>query len=812
MQTSSAYDSGKMKRTGRNGFLRITAGLVVFCTVCSQMLPAFALGAEDAHCGLDHEHNQSCYVRTAPAEPSLDLTGTILHTHNKFCFDRDGNNICPLSGIEEHKHSDECYEVLIEETLPDEQPHTHSHECYTKEQGALICTTEEQMGHAHTDACYELLEQESAAAADIHLHTDSCYTKEQGELTCIIPEQEGHSHGDACFAVTDELICATEEGEDHTHSDTCYGRIMVCELQESIGHTHGDDCYEWTETLSCNLEEITLSVTTPEKVLICTEAEQAAHTHGDECYEWTEVLSCGKEELPAEGTNPAVPEKVLICTKIELKNHIHAAACYETDLMGTAHLICNQYQMEEHQHTEACLGFSEDALLCELAEGEEHQHSYRCYHSWTFLCQTTGAPEAEPETEPATEPVDEQMPDQTIDVEKQQDWEKTFAHVKLTGAWAYDLIAIAQTQLGYKESERNFIVQENGDQKGYTRYGDWYGDSYANWCAMFVSFCLTYANIADFPQHPGCDQWIAKLEEANMYAAADVYMPRPGDIVFFDCSRKSETAPIDSDHVGIVTEVIPSTREEPAKITTIEGNKYNSVCESTYYLDDLRILGYGILPDGPAAVYSCGLEAHTHDMDYYSPENNVVCQLQEHVHNELCRSKDLQYIDESVRVDIILNNAVYVPENLSLNCTLVSAGEELSDNEMVTAVADAVSKYSHSVEDIQLFRMELLADGYPYQLPTGVYADVQVSFTQPVFTAEEIADAEKFYTLVLAENEPNMDTGDQTIADSSTTKSYQAVEAFIDNYEYTTDGLTRLYFATNRICEFAVILADTMHK
>ena len=807
MQKHGGYHSRKMNRIARKGFRRVVAGVALFCTICSCLLPVFAATQTDTFCRLEHEHIQSCYVKMMSAEPQLDLTGMVLHTHNKFCYDRDGKLICPLPKVEEHEHGDDCYGIPADETEPAKQPHVHSDECYTKERGDLICTTAEQVAHIHTDACYELVEQ---GTEEVHVHTDGCYTKEQGELTCTIPEQEGHTHSDACFVRSEELICAAEEGEEHTHTDACYGKTVVCELQEDAGHSHGGACYEWKETLSCDLEEVIPAATAPEKVLICTETEQAAHVHGDECYEWTEVLNCGKDELPSESTESTEPEKVLICTKTELKNHIHADECYEVDLFGTAHLICDQYQMEEHQHTEACLGFSEDALLCELAEGEAHQHSYSCYHSWVFLCQMEGEPDAEPETEPvtepetepatepetepATEPVIEEISDQTADVERRKDWEQTFAHVELTGAWAYDLIAIANTQLGYKESERNFIAQENGDHKGYTRYGDWYGSNYANWCAMFVSFCLTYANVEGVPQHPGCDRWISELKEANMYATADVYTPKPGDVVFFDCSRKSKTAAVDSDHVGIVTEVIPATKAEPAKIRTIEGNKENCVAEGVYDLDDLRILGYGILPDGPAAVYSCGMEAHTHDMDYYSKESNVICELEEHVHNDICRSKELRYADDSLWAVVTLNNAVYLPENLDVRIELVTKDQEPFDGATMTAVADAMTKS----DDICFCRMELLVDGQPYKLPLGVQTDVQIAFAQPVFAAESVSDEARVHTFVLIEEEAD--------ADSTVLK---AVELPADYYEDADGGMAGLYVCTNQVATIAIALGST---
>ena len=69
------------------------------------------------------------------------------------------------------------------------------------------------------------------------------------------------------------------------------------------------------------------------------------------------------------------------------------------------------------------------------------------------------------------------------------------ADTELTGIWAEDLTMIAETQIGVKESTANFTLSENGERKGITRYGQWYGEPYGDWDAMFVSFCLNYAEV-----------------------------------------------------------------------------------------------------------------------------------------------------------------------------------------------------------------------------------------------------------------------------------------------------------------------------
>jgi hypothetical protein len=58
-------------------------------------------------------------------------------------------------------------------------------------------------------------------------------------------------------------------------------------------------------------------------------------------------------------------------------------------------------------------------------------------------------------------------------------WEATLP-VDRTGIYAEDLLAVAQSQLGYTESTKNYMVDESGTAKGYTRYGEWYGSPYGD--------------------------------------------------------------------------------------------------------------------------------------------------------------------------------------------------------------------------------------------------------------------------------------------------------------------------------------------
>lgn len=175
------------------------------------------------------------------------------------------------------------------------------------------------------------------------------------------------------------------------------------------------------------------------------------------------------------------------------------------------------------------------------------------------------------------------------DVESQEDWEKSLADISLTGKPNDDLIAIAKSQVGYQESSKNYHVTEDGQQKGYTRYGAWYGDTYGDWDAMFVAFCLNYTGIQEYPADADCSTWAQQLqtEPYNYFRTKDAYQPQSGDLIFFDTDEDGT-----ADHMGIVD----SIDSENDKMQTIEGDVSDRVEYNTYSSDDATILGYGIIP------------------------------------------------------------------------------------------------------------------------------------------------------------------------------------------------------------------------
>ncbi|MGN0994492.1 MAG: hypothetical protein ACI4PD_05160, partial [Butyricicoccus sp.] len=464
--------------------------------------------------------------------------------------------------------------------------------CYG-EDGALICGYADFVIHTHDDLCYD----------------------EYGNLICPLPEIKMHEHDAGCYQERLRLTCGQEE-TGHVHDKSCYTRYrgeLACGLEETEGHTHDADCYQTIRELACGLEESAEhahddSCYRERTELICSLPETEGHTHTDDCYDWISELTCGLEEVEGHIHDEScyTAETVLTCQRQEAVPHTHDAGCFDEN----GALICGRTETLSHRHTEDCLLVSADApeetrvLICGM---QEHAHTDACY-----------PPE--------------------IDSGESEDWEAVMKELGLTGEYRQDVLTVAESQLGVQESEIDVITTAGGEIKGYTRYGNWYGDPYGDWCAMFASFCLHYAQVPEkaFPQEASCEKWIADLqkERFDLYREAlpdddsAPYIPSPGDLVFF--STRSDGY---ADHVGLVAEWMPGTGDEPDAIRVIEGNSNDRVQYVTYELPDDRILGYGELPE---QTFYCGMTGHVHGDDCRNFWGQLDCDLEEHVHTEAC--------------------------------------------------------------------------------------------------------------------------------------------------------------------------------
>ena len=151
----------------RYRILSIPVCLVVFITTYAMILPAITLNSTpDTYCGFEeHEHGNACY--TTPGKPAYKRISCavqeelgdgeyVIHRHDSFCFDDSGELICTLPEQEEHTHTAECFKD--EELVCDRKTgvvHRHTADCVetvpATEPKGLICKKTE---HKHTEACF----------------------------------------------------------------------------------------------------------------------------------------------------------------------------------------------------------------------------------------------------------------------------------------------------------------------------------------------------------------------------------------------------------------------------------------------------------------------------------------------------------------------------------------------------------------------------------------------------------------------------------------------------------------------------------
>ena len=373
-----------------------------------------------------------------------------------------------------------------------------------------------------------------------HVHNDDCLNAE-GINICSLPEIEPHLHTEACYLQRNTLFCSVQESNGHRHDELCVSRILNCgeterdsisdenEILLDPEHVHTEDCY--AEFLVCNLAE-----------------GEGEHHHSDACYQVESVFTCGKEE----------------CT---LPVHVHDSNCfYLEELTGEDEIGDGEENKTQIEDDKAIQEEAQRASEDRKADDIKEEKAY--------------LPEM-----PISDP--------DSDLESSKQWERDFENLELTGNLPEDLVRIAKTQLGKGESRRNFEaiqIEEEGAWclKGYTRYGAWFGEPYAEWSAKFVSFCLYYAGIpSEVVPRPATSDLMAQAFLSNGMLTEQGTIPSPGDLIFFDTD---EDAGID--HMGIVL----SADEEKETLTTIEGDRTDFVDLFEYSLHDEEIVGYGILP------------------------------------------------------------------------------------------------------------------------------------------------------------------------------------------------------------------------
>ncbi len=167
------------------------------------------------------------------------------------------------------------------------------------------------------------------------------------------------------------------------------------------------------------------------------------------------------------------------------------------------------------------------------------------------------------------------------------------------------LLSVASEEIGYAEKKN-----------GYTKFGDWSGDPYAEWCAEFLCWAVDQTDErygtdllkVQYPLYSGSnvgrdwfiargryidrrgtiDGWGAQWfpgKQAPMLR--DEYIPQPGDWMWFTWRGGRDT-----DHVAMV-EYTSVNEKNQVVVHVIEGNNPSKVLRNEYLLSDPTILGYG---------------------------------------------------------------------------------------------------------------------------------------------------------------------------------------------------------------------------
>lgn len=314
--------------------------------------------------------------------------------------------------------------------------------------------------------------------------------------------EEEHAHTADCY--TKVLICGYEEGELENADEVAAAAAATSQPTieeepaplslepqiEFVPHEHTDDCYTEVQTLTCIEEEHVHGddCFDPEDgSLICDKFE---HTHDESCYTTEYELTCGLEEGE------------LVEQVVEPTQSAELAAMAVAEPVALEPMV-NTVEPIYHHHTDACY---EEVLTCPLPE---HHHTVAC------------------------------LSDTSADLETPEEWQAANAEAVMTGNWAEDLVSVAQTQLGYEQSEKNFEIDpaDGVTLRYYSRYGQSYGNPYGEWDVMFLSYCLKYAGIPQsaIPQEASVlalrssmsdMEWLLDGEDGS---AADV-----GDIVIYN--------------------------------------------------------------------------------------------------------------------------------------------------------------------------------------------------------------------------------------------------------------------------------------
>lgn len=318
--------------------------IAVFCVVYALVAPALTV-EWPPKCGMEeHTHTDECYGTVIPVEMNCTVSAEdadiIIHEHDEFCYDGNGNLICELPEVNAHKHDETCYILVPTVDLEEENNSDDS----SAADGSMDITDDSIGNDAVTDNTditdnknndADNAQDSNDSAADTNktdaddvqtpdlqdvnnnpeadaqekpAETNDPAVSEGSETTGRVNKPLLVASKDGTIPTSDKPICGMEEIELHTHTASCYNENgnLTCGKPQVIAHQHTDACRIVGE---------------PHRGLICGKEE---HKHTDLCWlNKQPEYYCGLEE------------------------HTHTGACCDEN----GELICGKVQ---HAHTEIC--------------------------------------------------------------------------------------------------------------------------------------------------------------------------------------------------------------------------------------------------------------------------------------------------------------------------------------------------------------------------------------------------------------------------------------------------------------------------
>lgn len=353
-------------------------------------------------------------------------------------------------------------------------------------------------------------------------------------ITTLFVNWQLHGVG---ISMTAQYQCGEEE---HTHTADCYTKVLTCGYEEGELENADEVAAAAAATSQPTIEE------EPAPLSLEPQIEFVPHEHTEDCYTEVQTLTCMEEEHVHDDDCFDPEDGSLICDKFE---HTHDESCYTTEYELTCGLEEGELVEQVVEPTQsaalAAMAVAEPVALAPMVDTVEpiyHHHTDACYeevltcplpeHHHTVAC----------------------LSDTSADLETPEEWQAANAEAVMTGNWAEDLVSVAQTQLGYEQSEKNFEIDpaDGVTLRYYSRYGQSYGNPYGEWDVMFLSYCLKYAGIPQsaIPQEASVlalrssmsdMDWLLDGEDGS---AADV-----GDIVIYN-KYVTRTVAVDSSADG----------------------------------------------------------------------------------------------------------------------------------------------------------------------------------------------------------------------------------------------------------------------